>query len=140
MRFKEIDSNQVSVKIEPNSGGFYATALAGSEDISKNLRTWGDTREEAVRRLSKVIENERLFEPDVDSITDRHFARSIFVGNGNLSYAKLQLLHQKLDKAYCIIGGMEQNGGMGTQFDEESHKQDSEDLKSLVDDIITALK
>ncbi len=46
--------------------------------------------------------------------------------------------HKSLNYAAYILGGMEQNGGMGTEFDEQSEKEDNQKLKNLLKDIVSA--
>jgi hypothetical protein len=68
-----------------------------------------------------------------DRITDY-----LFMGNGWHSLVKKNELHKRIEHAAGILGGLQQNGGMGTEFDEESDKQDKQALKEIALDVLTA--
>lgn len=62
----------------------------------------------------------------------------LFMGAGYHSSIMLNKLHKKIQYAAGILGGMQQNGGMGSTFSEDSDKQDKQSLKEIVLDILTA--
>ena len=83
----------------------------------------------------------------VDTIADRKiFARQIFMGGGHptdpekdFTGQEMVLVHHLLDEAFSLISGMQQNGGMGTEFNEEEQSQSQRKLKAIADNIRIAL-
>lgn len=65
--------------------------------------------------------------------------RYIFWGNGYHSSVSGNYLHKRLQQAFITQGGMQQNGGMGTEFDEQSDKEDKATLISVAKDILVGL-
>jgi hypothetical protein len=68
-----------------------------------------------------------------DRITDY-----LFMGAGWHSCVAKNKLHKRIEYAVSVLGGLQQNGGMGTDFDEESDKQDKQALKEIALDVLTA--
>lgn len=64
--------------------------------------------------------------------------KKLFMGAGYHSLCLLNKYHKSLNYAAYILGGMEQNGGMGTEFDDQSEKKDNQKLKNILKDIISA--
>lgn len=62
----------------------------------------------------------------------------LFMGAGWHSLVAKNKLHRRIDQAVSALGGMQQNGGMGTEFDEESDKKDKQTLKEVALDVLTA--
>lgn len=63
----------------------------------------------------------------------------LFMGNGWHSIVNRNKLIKRIVLATSALGGMEQNGGMGIEFNEESDKQDKLTIKEVVLDVLTAL-
>lgn len=62
----------------------------------------------------------------------------LFMGTGWHSVVEANKLHKRLEFAISQLGGEQQNGGMGTEYDEQSAKVADEDIKSVLRDIIFA--
>lgn len=83
----------------------------------------------------------------VDTITDRKmFARQIFMGASHPSDPEkdftgqeMALVRHLVEKAFSLISGMQQNGGMGTEFDKNEQEQSQRKLEAIADNIRTAL-
>lgn len=65
--------------------------------------------------------------------------KSIFCGNGLHSILDGCEIHKRLQYAFGIQSGMQQNGGMGTKFDQKSHKNGMVEIVSVIKDIMIAL-
>jgi hypothetical protein len=63
----------------------------------------------------------------------------LFMGSGWHSIVSRNKLIKRIIWATSVLGGMEQNGGMGTEFDNESDKQDKQTIKEVALDVLTAL-
>jgi hypothetical protein len=63
----------------------------------------------------------------------------LFMGAGWHSIVAKNKLHRRIDCAVSALGGMQQNGGMGTEFNEEYDKKDRQTLKDVALDVLTAL-
>jgi hypothetical protein len=62
----------------------------------------------------------------------------LFMGNGWHSIVERNKLHKRIDAATGWLGGMQQNGGMGTEFDEEWDKRGKQFIKEVALDVLTA--
>ncbi len=62
----------------------------------------------------------------------------LFMGAGWHSIVSRNKLHRRIDIAVSALGGIQQNGGMGTEFNEESDKQDQQTLREVAQDVLTA--
>jgi len=62
----------------------------------------------------------------------------LFMGSGLYSCNRASLLHKRLAYAIMILGGAQQNGGMGTEFDEVADKEDQQEIKRTLTDILAA--
>jgi hypothetical protein len=81
-----------------------------------------------------------------DIISKRIFTEQIFMGAGHPSDPQKDftgqeqaVVHHLIDEAFSIISGMEQNGGMGTEFDEKHQARSQQKLEAIVENIKTAL-
>lgn len=63
----------------------------------------------------------------------------LFMGAGWHSLVNRNKLIKRIVLATSTLGGMQQNGGMGTEFNEESDKEDKQLLKEVALDVLTAL-
>lgn len=64
--------------------------------------------------------------------------KKLFMGAGNHSIIALNKLHKRLQYAAHQLGALEQNGGMGTEFDEKLEKDCKDDIVSVIKDIMYA--
>jgi hypothetical protein len=62
----------------------------------------------------------------------------LFCGGGHYSSNRIARLHQRLAFAVSCLSGEEQNGGMGTEFNEESSRDANNNIKDVLLDIIRA--
>lgn len=62
----------------------------------------------------------------------------LFMGTGNVSIVKANRLHKRLRFAFSELGGMEQNGGMGTEFDVEADIESAQNIKDVIKDMLVA--
>lgn len=60
------------------------------------------------------------------------------MGCGFRSIVHLNDLHKRLNYSGHVLSGQQQNGGQGTEFNEESDKQDQESLRNIIKDLMTA--
>lgn len=74
------------------------------------------------------------------------FIDQIFLGSGhssdetrNFSGQEVALLHYLLDSAIETLGGIQQNGLQGYEFDNDSHNKGEEKLKNIVHNIVVGL-
>lgn len=72
-------------------------------------------------------------------LLDTSLNQFIFWGNGWKSKVLGNKLHKRLAYAFNVQSGMQQNGGMGASFNEESDKKDKISLYLVIKDIMTAL-
>ena len=68
-----------------------------------------------------------------DPVTD-----ALFCGNMPQTAEDINYLHKRLTYAISTLSGMQQNGGMGTEFDTDSDKEDQKSLVSFIKDMMTA--
>lgn len=64
--------------------------------------------------------------------------KKLFMGAGHHSLVDVNKLHRRFEFAVGQLGGMQQNGGMGTEFDEELDKQGTQDIKDVLKDFLFA--
>lgn len=64
--------------------------------------------------------------------------KKLFLGAGWYSIIDINHLHKRLQYAVSILGGMQQNGGMGTEFDEQSNIEDKQTIKDVIKDMLMA--
>ena len=62
----------------------------------------------------------------------------LFMGTGWHSIIMKNKLHKRLEFAVGQLGGIQQNGGMGTEFDEELDVQAKQDIKFVLQDMLIA--
>lgn len=67
------------------------------------------------------------------------FEKQVFMGGGAHSERDCGLLFGKLEEALTVLSGMQQNGLMGYEFDEDSDREDGERLEAIVRDMAMAL-
>lgn len=68
----------------------------------------------------------------------RSFYTTVFLGN-ECSTKIVELLHRRLDKGIEALGGEQQNGGMGSEYDERSSREAKLIIDYVIEDIICAL-
>jgi hypothetical protein len=64
--------------------------------------------------------------------------KKLFMGNGYHSIINANKLHRRLRFATNQLGGLEQNGGMGTEFDTDLDRECIIDIVNVVKDIMIA--
>jgi len=85
-------------------------------------------------------EKTRLLMQIIPEQPDGHaFEKQIFMGSGAHSERDCGLLFGKLREALSVLSGMQQNGMMGYEFDEDSDRKDTERLEAIVRDMAMAL-
>lgn len=85
-------------------------------------------------KLHTTYSNARRFRYSEQARIDKY----LFMGAGWHSTVLKNRLHRRIESAVSALGGMQQNGGMGTEFDEESDKKDKQTLKEVALDVLTA--
>lgn len=94
--------------------------------------------------IGKVVSQSRkhkLFSATRDdryTVVKTPINKKLFMGAGHHSIVAKNLLHKRLEFAAYQLAGIEQNGGMGTEFNEESDKQEKEDIKDVMRDLLVA--
>lgn len=79
-----------------------------------------------------------FYQTEREKVYKDRINKKIFMGNGWHSKIDTNLLHKRLHFAFHELGIMEQNGGMGTVFDEELSDRNIKNIKSVLNDIIYA--
>jgi hypothetical protein len=64
--------------------------------------------------------------------------KPLFMGAGIHTQYNCSKLHKRLKYALYVLGGKQQNGGQGTEFDISSDNTDSQEIKNALKDIISA--
>ena len=65
-------------------------------------------------------------------------SEKLFMGTGNVSIVRKNQLHKRLEFAISELGGLEQNGGMGTEFDTEMDIEGRQNIISVIKDMLVA--
>ncbi len=112
----------------------------GQEDFKGDGRCYG-TCQALIDKLWH--DNTKLFKVFEKARKDKwakenRITKYLFMGNGWHSLVEGNKLHKRIDCAINMLGGMQQNGGMGTEFDEESDKKGKQTLKEIALDVLTA--
>lgn len=90
-----------------------------------DYKTFTSTVKEVSKEVSSFKEN--IFKDKV-----------LFLGAGYHSSIRIAQLHKRLQYAVYELGGEQQNGGMGTEYDEQSGKEAAHGIKEALRDIIAA--
>lgn len=64
--------------------------------------------------------------------------KNVFMGNGWHSTVDVNTFHKRLTFAFCELSIIEQNGGMGTEFDEKLNDRNLKNIKDVLKDIVIA--
>lgn len=72
-------------------------------------------------------------------LTDRQFTEYIFLGAGSFSTLNIDKLHARLAYAVAMLGGQQQNGGMGSEYSVEEEKETEKAIIEVIQDIAVAL-
>lgn len=72
-------------------------------------------------------------------VKERLFQGMIFMGAGAHSGVMVDLLHRRVDYAISMLSGEQQNGGMGTEYNEKFANEAIESIDAVILDLITAL-
>lgn len=95
--------------------------------------------------IGKLVQADRRMYDAFDEARQSRFGDKerikdyLFMGNGWHSIVNRNKIIKRIVLATSALGGMEQNGGMGTEFDEESDKQNRQIIKEVALDVLTAL-
>ena len=93
----------------------------------------------SIKCLKCGSEKQILGEYDKSKFDKRIFFRPIFLGSGSWSENLVDKLHARLDYAISMLGGQQQNGGMGTEYSEKEEQETRMSIIEVVKDIKTAL-
>ena len=77
-------------------------------------------------------------EADGDSRLDSIINKPLFLGSGIHSVVAKNKLYKRLEFAISQLSAIQQNGGMGTEFDEELDIKCKTDIVDVIRDFITA--
>lgn len=95
--------------------------------------------------ISKLIGTCRLSHNDILNIRANRFCKTnqfddntLFMGGGLHSMNRASMMHKRLAYATMVLGGKQQNGGQGTEYNEILDKQDELEIKAVLRDIIAA--
>ncbi len=78
-------------------------------------------------------------EYDKSKFDKRIFFQPIFLGSGSWSENLVDKLHARLDYAISMLGGQQQNGGLGSEYSEKEEQEAKTSIVEVVKDIKTAL-
>jgi hypothetical protein len=134
----------MEIKLTDEQISFLIRAVVNSyaEDIidhkSNDITDFGTNREVlgiliANRHLRDVYSQARKDNSMKDSL-----GKKLFMGCGWCSIVDKNKLHRRLEFAVSQLGGIEQNGGMGTEFDENAQREMEEDIKGVIRDMLMA--
>lgn len=95
------------------------------------------------RIVGKLVGASERFEDAYYDARKQRFAKdridkSIFMGNGWRSTVDVNTLHKRLAFAFYELGFIEQNGGMGSEFDEELNDRNLKNIKDVLKDMLVA--
>lgn len=109
---------------------YAAASITEVEDISKlkDRLYWSGL----IHHLSAPEHNEYCKEKLFDG------KKKLFLGSGPYSLVDINNLHKRLNFAISELGGEQQNGGMGHEYDEQSGKEAEQNIKDVLRDIIHA--
>ncbi len=111
----DFDGNNIG---DTGMSGKLIGKLVLSSDDYQYMRYYNEQRK---KRHEKSILNKRLF-----------------MGAGYHSLVNLNKLHRGLDFAASQLSGLEQNGGMGTEYDLQMEEQGVQNIKDVIKDIMLA--
>lgn len=66
------------------------------------------------------------------------FGKRLFLGSGFHSLLDINKIFRRINYAIRELGGEQQNGGMGTEYDEQSAKEADQGIKGVLKDLIFA--
>lgn len=95
--------------------------------------------------IGKLVQADRKMQDVYSKVRKSRFADvgrikdHLFMGNGWRSIVNRNKVIKRIVLATSVLGGMEQNGGMGSSFNEETDKQDRQTIKDIALDVLTAL-
>jgi hypothetical protein len=64
--------------------------------------------------------------------------KKLFMGAGYHSKLLMNQLHRRLSFAFAQLSGLQQNGGMGYEFDDTFDKRGNQDIKDVLKDLLIA--
>lgn len=114
-----------------NTLGQHIAEAVDGQDWSR-FETMGECRE----WRKKVSHISGLVRPQ---FTTPIFMGSWLPGGGGSTRAQCALAYLDLSEGMSCLGGIEQNGGQGTKFDEESDVRDRKRLEEITRNLATAL-
>lgn len=92
--------------------------------------------------IGKLIHFKGAYKAYVEARKEKYLQEPIneklFMGTGNVSIVKANKLHKRLRFAYSELGGLEQNGGMGTEFDVQADVEGRQAIKDVIKDMLVA--
>ena len=62
----------------------------------------------------------------------------VFMGSGAYSIDLMNRYHKRLAYAFCELGGDQQNGGMGSDYNQSEHDDAIKNIKDVIKDLLVA--
>ena len=99
-----------------------------------------DSKGFLIGKLSRILDYDGTYEAARNQRTlETSIAEPLFMGSGHHSAIECNNLHRRLNFAFSQLSGRQQNGGMGTEFEEEYDKVAKQDIINVVKDIMIGL-
>jgi hypothetical protein len=110
---------------------YYSTEFKKDAEIRSLLMESGQLTGSEFRDLYSKFRDEKFS-------YNKRITEELFCGAGNSTSLWISNLHKRIDYGISHLSGTQQNGGMGHEFDEERDKQDKQEIKNVLLDVITA--
>lgn len=116
--------------------------LSNFADLGKDIYEDRCFVEKLMWKLGKLIkfcfDDDLVRKQNYEESSKRLTFGKLFCGAGYHSQIACNQIHQRLNYAISTLSGAQQNGGMGSDFDEEEDKQSREDIKNVMKDLLIA--
>lgn len=131
---------EITLKLTQDQIIYLYDALANTHATDINASVWKSMFSTVQGRMMSQVPflRDMYYGVEDNKYCKEGISKSLFMGAGWLSINSRNLLHKRLSYAAMILGGKEQNGGQGTEFDEQSDKEDEYKIKEVLRDIIAA--
>ena len=135
----------IKIELSDKEAEFLMKALINNhaednEDFSENIGDGGT----CVFLIGKLVQADRKMYNFFYEFRKSRFGQKerfkdyLFMGAGWHSIVNRNKLIKRIVFATSILGGMQQNGGMGTEFDDAADKEDRQSIKEIALDVLTA--
>lgn len=108
------------------------------EDFSEDI-SWRGTNDLLLGKfMSSMVAFEAFNKARASRLAQEPLNKKLFMGAGTHSIVQVNLLHKRLAFATSELSAIQQNGGMGTEFDEQMDKECTQNIRDVIKDIMIA--